>query len=107
MGCIELESTPSTQAGLTRRPSAFRLKQDVSHLAPLTKSLKSGALKLLPIRYGTVDFMSSGVGFGREATNWLTAKGVRLVGTDAWSWDAPFKYTSEAGRGGSKQDNAP
>ena len=36
-----------------------------------------------------------GVGFGREATNWLTARGVRLVGTDAWSWDAPFAYTAE------------
>jgi len=31
----------------------------------------------------------------REATNWLTGKGVRVVGTDAWSWDAPFSATAK------------
>lgn len=24
---------------------------------------------------------------------WLTARGVRVVGTDGWSWDAPFVHT--------------
>jgi kynurenine formamidase len=32
---------------------------------------------------------------GREATMYLLECGVRVVGTDAWSWDAPFKYTRE------------
>ena len=26
---------------------------------------------------------------------WLTERGVRVVGTDAWSWDAPFSFTRE------------
>ena len=30
---------------------------------------------------------------GREATLWLLERGVRVTGTDAWSWDAPFVYT--------------
>lgn len=31
---------------------------------------------------------------GREATLYLTSRGIRVVGTDAWSWDAPFVYTA-------------
>ena len=30
---------------------------------------------------------------GREATLYLLERGVRVVGTDAWSWDAPFSFT--------------
>ena len=32
---------------------------------------------------------------GREATLYLLERGVRVTGTDAWSWDAPFTYTAE------------
>jgi kynurenine formamidase len=31
---------------------------------------------------------------GYEATMYLLERGVRLTGTDAWSWDAPFSYTA-------------
>jgi kynurenine formamidase len=31
---------------------------------------------------------------GREATMYLLERGVRVTGTDAWSWDTPFVYTS-------------
>jgi kynurenine formamidase len=44
-------------------------------------------------RYGQADYVASGCGFGRAATLWLTARGVRVVGTDGWSWDAPFVHT--------------
>jgi kynurenine formamidase len=30
---------------------------------------------------------------GREATLYLTERGVRVCGTDGWSWDAPFVHT--------------
>ena len=30
---------------------------------------------------------------GKAATLWLLERGVRLVGTDGWSWDAPFSFT--------------
>ena len=46
-------------------------------------------------RYGEDDFLLKGCGIGREATIYLLDQGVRLTGTDAWSWDAPFKYTAE------------
>lgn len=45
-------------------------------------------------RYGQADYVPSGCGFGREATLYLTSRGVRVVGTDAWSWDAPFSFTA-------------
>lgn len=46
-------------------------------------------------RFGTADYPQSGCGMGRDATLHLVSMGVRVVGTDAWSWDAPFKYVAE------------
>ena len=43
--------------------------------------------------YGQPDYLSRGCGMGREATLWLTSRGVRVTGIDAWSWDAPFSHT--------------
>src|SRR3546814_16998731 len=31
---------------------------------------------------------------GYEATMFLLERGVRLTGTDGWSWDAPFSHTA-------------
>lgn len=47
------------------------------------------------LRYGMDDYVSRGCGMGREATLYLLERGVRVTGTDAWSWDAPFNYTAE------------
>lgn len=41
-------------------------------------------------KYGEDDYLNSGCGIGREGTLYLTEHGVRLVGTDAWSWDIPL-----------------
>jgi kynurenine formamidase len=46
-------------------------------------------------RYGHDDYVAAGCGMGYEATMYLLERGVRLTGTDAWSWDAPFVYTAE------------
>lgn len=45
-------------------------------------------------RYGQKGYVSSGCGMGREATLYLTERGVKIVGTDGWSWDAPFVHTA-------------
>jgi kynurenine formamidase len=45
-------------------------------------------------RYGEGDYVSAGAGMGYEATMYLLERGVRLTGTDAWSWDAPFSHTA-------------
>ena len=46
-------------------------------------------------RYGQSDYVSAGCGMGYEATMYLLERGVRLTGTDAWSWDAPFVHTAK------------
>ena len=46
-------------------------------------------------RYGYDDYLLKGCGIGREATLHLTSKGVKVTGTDAWSWDAPFAHTAK------------
>ena len=48
--------------------------------------------------YGQEDYLYKGCGFGRESTLWLTERGVRVVGTDAWSWDVPFPHTMQRWR---------
>jgi kynurenine formamidase len=45
--------------------------------------------------YGHNDYVNAGCGMGYEATMYLLERGVRLTGTDAWSWDAPFSYTAK------------
>lgn len=46
-------------------------------------------------KYGQDDFVDSGCGMGREATLYLTSRGVKVVGTDGWSWDVPFVHTQK------------
>jgi kynurenine formamidase len=45
--------------------------------------------------YGRDDYVHSGCGMGYAATMYLLERGVRLTGTDAWSWDAPFSHTAQ------------
>ena len=44
-------------------------------------------------KYGREDYVASGCGMGRAATLYLLERGVRVTGTDGWSWDAPFVRT--------------
>ncbi len=46
-------------------------------------------------RYGEADYRERGCGMGRAATLHLLEQGVKIVGTDAWSWDVPFSFTRE------------
>ncbi|WP_027135152.1 cyclase family protein [Geminicoccus roseus] len=45
--------------------------------------------------YGSPDYVAAGCGMGREATLFLLEQGVRVTGTDGWSWDAPFVHTKQ------------
>jgi len=44
-------------------------------------------------KFGRPDYVSSGCGMGYAATMHLLERGVRVTGTDGWSWDAPFVPT--------------
>ena len=45
---------------------------------------------------GTDEYLTAGCGMGREATLYLTSRGVRVTGIDAWGWDAPFVAYAQA-----------
>ncbi|MFX0134012.1 MAG: cyclase family protein [Candidatus Hodarchaeota archaeon] len=45
--------------------------------------------------FGTNKFLDHGIGVGKEATLHIVRQGVHIVGTDAWSWDAPFSITAQ------------
>ena len=46
-------------------------------------------------RYGQDDYVTAGCGMSKAATLYLLERGVRVTGTDGWSWDAPFSATAE------------
>jgi kynurenine formamidase len=66
-----------------------RIHHELKPLEIVVVNTRAGA------RYGKDDYVNSGCGMGREATLYLLERGVRLTGTDGWSWDAPFVYTAE------------
>ena len=74
-----------------------RIGHDLAPLDIVVVNTRAGA------RYGSPDYVEAGCGMGYEATMYLLERGVRLTGTDAWSWDAPFSYTAaEIARTGNK-----
>jgi kynurenine formamidase len=66
-----------------------RIDHELQPLDIVVVNTAAGAL------YGTNRYVNSGCGMSREATLYLLERGVRVTGTDAWSWDAPFVYTAE------------
>ena len=66
-----------------------RIDYQLSELDIVVVNTAAGA------RYGHDDYVAAGCGMGREATLYLLERGVRVTGTDGWSWDAPFVHTKE------------
>ncbi len=66
-----------------------RIGHDLQPLDIVVVNTSAGAA------YGQDDYVDRGCGMGREATLYLLERGVRITGTDAWSWDAPFSHTAK------------
>jgi kynurenine formamidase len=45
--------------------------------------------------YSRPDYAAHGPGVSPEATLWLCDQGVRVMGIDAWGWDAPIDKQAE------------
>ena len=45
--------------------------------------------------WGKEEFFSYGCGLGAEAVRYLTDRGVRVIGTDAWSLDRPYPMIAD------------
>jgi kynurenine formamidase len=48
--------------------------------------------------YGEPDYIARGPGVTAEATRWLFERGVRVMGIDAWGWDAPLHLQAAEAR---------
>lgn len=74
-------------------------KEVEAELARIGHDLQPGDIVLVNTRagsrYGEADYVSAGCGMGRAATLWLTERGMRVCGTDAWSWDPPLMSQME------------
>jgi kynurenine formamidase len=76
-------SAADVEAGLAK------IGHDLRPLDIVLVNTRAGA------RYGEPEYVASGCGMGRDATLFLTSRGVRVTGTDGWSWDAPFVHTAK------------
>jgi kynurenine formamidase len=47
------------------------------------------------VAWGTPQYLVKGAGMDRKSTLYLTEKGVKLVGIDAWSWDRPLPFLAK------------
>ena len=40
--------------------------------------------------WGNPDYFNAGAGVSADATRWLIAQGIKVMGIDTWGWDQPF-----------------
>lgn len=66
-----------------------RIGHELKPLDIVVVNTRAGAVQ------GGDGYVDAGCGMGRDATLYLLERGVRLTGTDAWSWDAPFVHTAK------------
>jgi kynurenine formamidase len=45
--------------------------------------------------WGTPQYLLKGAGMTKESTLWILDHGIRVVGTDAWSWDRPLPFIAQ------------
>ncbi|MGI8511533.1 MAG: cyclase family protein [Solirubrobacteraceae bacterium] len=78
---------------------AMTAAQAEAELARIGHELAVGDIVL--VRTGRDEFLSApdymirGCGVTAEATHWLFERGVRVMGIDAWGWDAPLHLQAE------------
>ena len=97
---LDLFMRPGVKLDFRHFPDGYvATKHDVqAELARVGHSLQPFDIVLVntaaAAAYGGPGFVDKGCGMGREATLFLCEQGVQVVGTDAWSWDAPFSHTA-------------
>lgn len=88
--------------------SAATLDDIRSALDPINHSLSPGEIVLIRTgndqKWGSRDYYSSGPGVSAEATSWLIDQGIKVMGIDAWGWDAPLATQAENARGSNRSD---
>jgi len=90
---VVLDATDYEEGYVMSSEDIDKKLEDINH------KLKEGEILCVhtnaPNFFGTKEYISHGVGVGREATLHIIRQGVHVVGIDAWSWDAPFTLTAK------------
>jgi kynurenine formamidase len=86
----------------------FRYKKDGERITvkDIKKELKRIGYEIKPLdivliqtgadaAWGKPEYLVKGAGMDRESTLFLTGKGVRIMGIDAWSWDRPLPFLAK------------
>jgi len=77
---------------ITAKDVENKLSEIKYRLKPLDIVLiRTGADKF----WGKPDYLVKGAGMTKESTLYLTSKGVKVVGIDAWSWDRPLLFLAD------------
>ena len=95
---LEWFYAPGVVIDATDRGDGERLSaEDVQERLPR----ELGELDIVLVRtgrdefYDQPDYIARGPGVSAEATRWLYEQGVRVMGIDAWGWDAPLHMQAE------------
>ncbi|QIB70721.1 cyclase family protein [Aminipila butyrica] len=78
------------------KPDGYKVEPEdfQEYFTKINYTLKAGDIILVNTgaskKWGRAEYLSSGCGMSKAATLWLVNQGVRVVGTDAWSWDRPL-----------------
>jgi kynurenine formamidase len=92
---------PGVKLDFSDKPHGYLLKSDDyrAQLEKIGHTLSPGEIVLVQSGaapfWGKPEYMVMGCGSGKEATLWLLDQGIRVVGTDAWSWDRPLPRIAE------------
>lgn len=83
------------------KPDGYRLKPaDLEeYFKKINYAINAGDIILLQSgaagRWGKPEYLTAGCGMSYDSTMWLLDRGVRVVGTDGWSWDIPLPFQGE------------
>ncbi len=86
---------------MTDKPDGYKImaKDLEEYFRKVKYTLKEGDIVLLETgaskKWGTKEYLLSGAGMSAEATHWIIDHGVKVVGTDAWSWDVPLAIEAD------------
>lgn len=92
---------PGVKMDFSDKPDGYKIMAaDLeSYFAKIGYLPKEGDIVLLQTgaadRWGKAEYLTAGPGMGYEATMWLLNRGVKVVGTDGWSWDVPLPFEGE------------
>lgn len=92
---------PGVKLDFSDKPDGYLLTPEdfQSALKKINHRLYPGEIVLIQSGagpyWGKPEYLVKGAGAGKNATLWLLNQGIRVVGTDAWSWDRPLPKIAE------------